>query len=314
MSLPLFPVQGGGECGMGCAGNLHENVIKLRFELDRVQSDLDLDPFNNDLRDEEAIYVCAFMDALIMEERFLKQKSKVEWLRFGDSNSAYFYKSVKGRVNRNHINVVTDLARDMVTGDGVLAAFVSHYEAFLCQQGSCFPFDSQELFLNRLDSNQALDMIKNVTTKEEFFTNGKLLKELNHTIIALIPKIISNRIKESLKMLISPNQSAFVPGRRISDNILLTQELMHNYHLDHGPWIWPSDWYSKYPILNSLATPNLLDVDDRLEWRDRVGVVKPFSVAAVWDSLKELAGLLNVADSITVIVDSIIPFAKRTSV
>ncbi|GJV04571.1 hypothetical protein Tco_1338140 [Tanacetum coccineum] len=270
-----------------------------RFELDRVQSDLDLDPFNNDLRDEEAIYVRAFMDALIMEEQFLKQKSKVEWLRVGDSNSAYLHKLVKGCVNRNRIDVVTDLAGDVVTGDGVPAAFVSHYEAFLGQQGSCFPFDSQELFLNRLDSNQALDMIKNVTAKEvkdaifsmgndkslgpegytacffkeswdimdndviltvqEFFTNGKLLKELNHTIIALIPKvaspsrindyrpisccnvlfkciskIISNHIKESLKMLISPNQSAFVSGRRIFDNILLTQELMHNYHLDRG--------------------------------------------------------------------------------
>ncbi|GJZ76828.1 putative RNA-directed DNA polymerase [Tanacetum coccineum] len=89
--------------------------------------------------------------------------------------------------------------------------------------------------------------------------NGKLLKELNHTIIALIPKvqsptkvndyrpisccnvlfkciskIIANRIKRSLKYLISSNQSAFVPGRSISDNILLTHELMHNYHLDRG--------------------------------------------------------------------------------
>ncbi|GJZ58586.1 RNA-directed DNA polymerase, eukaryota, reverse transcriptase zinc-binding domain protein [Tanacetum coccineum] len=93
----------------------------------------------------------------------------------------------------------------------------------------------------------------------EFFTNGKLLKELNHTIIALVPKvrsparindyrpisccnvlfkciskIIANRIKDSLKLMVSPNQSAFVPGRSIADNILLTQVLMHNYHLDRG--------------------------------------------------------------------------------
>nr|GEW56935.1 hypothetical protein [Tanacetum cinerariifolium] len=98
-----------------------------------------------------------------------------------------------------------------------------------------------------------------ISAIQEFFVNGNLLKELNHTIIALIPKVsspsringyrpisccnvlfkcvskvIANWIKESLKMLISPNQSAFVPGRKISDNILLTHELMHNYHLDRG--------------------------------------------------------------------------------
>ncbi|GJY70577.1 hypothetical protein Tco_0474280 [Tanacetum coccineum] len=35
--------------------------------------------------------------------------------------------------------------------------------------------------------------------------------------------------------MVSPNQLAFVPGRNIFDNILLTQELIHNYHLDRGP-------------------------------------------------------------------------------
>nr|XP_043612553.1 uncharacterized protein LOC122584456 [Erigeron canadensis] len=47
-------------------------------------------------------------------------------------------------------------------------------------------------------------------------------------------KILANRLKGCLADLISINQSAFVPGRQISDNILLTQELMHNYHLDRG--------------------------------------------------------------------------------
>nr|GEX94858.1 hypothetical protein [Tanacetum cinerariifolium] len=153
--------------------------------------------FKEDLCDEEAVYVRAFTEAFIMEERFLKQKAKIEWLKVGDSNSAYFYKSVRGHASRNRIDVVTDYG-GLVMGDGVPVAFISHYETFLGQPGITFLFDANNLFLNKLTSNQALDMIKHVTSQE---------------------------VKEAI----------FFMGRRISDNILLTQELMHNYHLDRGP-------------------------------------------------------------------------------
>ncbi|GJS20963.1 RNA-directed DNA polymerase, eukaryota, reverse transcriptase zinc-binding domain protein [Tanacetum coccineum] len=115
-------------------GNLHDNVNRLRIEMERVQADLDVDPFNQDLRDEEAAYVRAFTDALIMEESFLKQIAKVEWLKVGDLNSAYFHKSVKGRTSR--------------------------------QSGTTTPFDSDNLFMNKVDPGQALDMFKNVTAQE----------------------------------------------------------------------------------------------------------------------------------------------------
>ncbi|KAK2655055.1 hypothetical protein Ddye_008107 [Dipteronia dyeriana] len=98
---------------------------------------------------------------------------------------------------------------------------------------------------------------------QEFFRSGHLLKELNTTILALVPKvpnpskmkdfrpiscyntlykiitkiiakIIANRIKPCLPYIVSPSQSAFVVGRSIGDNILLVQELMRSYHKDIG--------------------------------------------------------------------------------
>ncbi|GJV95444.1 putative RNA-directed DNA polymerase, eukaryota, reverse transcriptase zinc-binding domain protein [Tanacetum coccineum] len=153
--------------------------------------------------------------------------------------------------------------------------FIDHYMAFLGQKGDTHPFNSSDLFCNKLSDNVANHMIRAVSSQEEawdiiahdvikavkeFFVNGSLLKELNHTIIALIlkvafplkindyrpisccnilfkciSKIISNRMKDSLATLISSNKSAFVQGRRITDNILLAQDPMHNYHLDRGP-------------------------------------------------------------------------------
>ncbi|KAK4383611.1 Retrovirus-related Pol polyprotein from type-2 retrotransposable element R2DM [Sesamum angolense] len=64
----------------------------------------------------------------------------------------------------------------------------------------------------------------------DFFKTGRLLKQLNATVLTLIPKILVSRIRESLDLLISPSQNAFVLGRLISDNVLLAQELFSGYN------------------------------------------------------------------------------------
>ncbi|GJZ77020.1 RNA-directed DNA polymerase, eukaryota, reverse transcriptase zinc-binding domain protein [Tanacetum coccineum] len=94
----------------------------------------------------------------------------------------------------------------------------------------------------------------------EFFSKGKLLWELNATLITLVPKvstpnevsnsrpitccnvvykciskIITNRVKNALDIIINKNQSAFIPERQITDNILLTQELQKGYDCVKGP-------------------------------------------------------------------------------
>jgi hypothetical protein len=93
----------------------------------------------------------------------------------------------------------------------------------------------------------------------EFFSSGRLLKEVNSTIITLVPKkknatsmgdfrpisccnlvykcitkIMANRLVAGLDEVISSNQGAFVPKRSIVENILLAQELVCNYHRTVG--------------------------------------------------------------------------------
>lgn len=43
----------------------------------------------------------------------------------------------------------------------------------------------------------------------------------------LVTKVIVNRLKSILPILIAPSQSSFVPGRQITDNIVVVQEVVH---------------------------------------------------------------------------------------
>ncbi|XP_011079174.1 uncharacterized protein LOC105162752 [Sesamum indicum] len=85
----------------------------------------------------------------------------------------------------------------------------------------------------------------------DFFQNGRMLRQLNHTVIApvsksehsssvadyrpisccniiykAITKIISDRVAPALEHLIDRCQSAFIGGRNITDNIFLAQEMV----------------------------------------------------------------------------------------
>ncbi|KAJ9566105.1 hypothetical protein OSB04_002071 [Centaurea solstitialis] len=93
-----------------------------------------------------------------------------------------------------------------------------------------------------------------------FFYRGRLAKQLNHTLLCMLPKkpnassvtdfrpiacctvlykciskIVVDRIKPVLDSLVGNYQSAFIPGRRIVDNILMAHELVVGYQKHCGP-------------------------------------------------------------------------------
>ncbi|KAK4395689.1 putative mitochondrial protein [Sesamum angolense] len=92
-----------------------------------------------------------------------------------------------------------------------------------------------------------------------FFSSGHIPPAINHTYINLIPKsprahtvdqfrpislcnttykviskILANKLKPLLHKIISPFQIAFVPGRNINENSIISQEIMHYLHNKKG--------------------------------------------------------------------------------
>lgn len=86
-----------------------------------------------------------------------------------------------------------------------------------------------------------------------FFSRSEFDSDLNHTNLSLIPKaypptsmtefspialcnviykiiskILINRLKNHLSSIITENQAAFIPGRMISDNIIVAHEVFHS--------------------------------------------------------------------------------------
>ncbi|KAJ0855829.1 putative RNA-directed DNA polymerase transcription factor bZIP family [Helianthus annuus] len=315
-------------------GNLHDKVEKLRAEVERIQKAVEEDPFNEELRSEEGVYVKEYKIALADEEYMLKQKSRVHWLKVGDQNTKFFHKSVKNRECRNRVNVIKDLEGTEHSGDKVGDALVKYFKGIMgLKCGVEAISDPDSLFLIKLNKQEAEQMVVTVSRDEvkkamfqiadekapgpdgytakffkaawgiigedivdavlEFFINGKILKEINATIISVVPKVkvpnvvnqfrpiaccnviykciskvLCNRLKNVLGKLVSTNQSAFVPGRLISDNILLSQELVKGYEWKQGDPISPYLFTLVMEVLNLMLIRRIKEFKEfKYHWK-----------------------------------------------
>ncbi|GKE98472.1 hypothetical protein Tco_0021823 [Tanacetum coccineum] len=74
-------------------GNLFNRVITLKKKLYDVQAKIDKDPFNKSLRQEGVQVLSDYKKATSDEEKLLRQKAKITWLRKGIRILPIFIKS-----------------------------------------------------------------------------------------------------------------------------------------------------------------------------------------------------------------------------
>ncbi|GJR06010.1 sodium/hydrogen exchanger 6 [Tanacetum coccineum] len=233
------------------------------------------------------------LQASLDEERFLRQQSKTEWLNAGDSNMAYFHKIVKSKCARNKIKMVLDSSNVLHEGNVVVSAFVSYYEQFLGLEGDGKAPGSYGFIVAFFKKYWDILGVLTITSGTKYMTNGTKSGMYNSQQVTIaIRDFFSNGY---LRDLVSINQSAIVPSRRILDNILLTQELMRNYHQKCGP---PRCAFKL--TFRRLMTRLIGDSLDDLFLFARA---HPNSVRVIMDALEEfknvLGLVLNIAKSTT---------------
>lgn len=162
------------------------------------------------------------------EESYLYQRSRVNWIDVGDSNSTYYHRSLKSRQAVNQIIFLTD-DNDIIidTSEGIKAHALQFYQNLLGGTATpsnvseediaaLLPFRCSQDVIQQLDSPFSAEAITNVffsllkgpdgypaefftahwrsvgsdmiNAVSEFFHSGSLLKQWNATVLTLIPK------------------------------------------------------------------------------------------------------------------------------
>ncbi|KAH6759640.1 hypothetical protein C2S51_000189 [Perilla frutescens var. frutescens] len=198
-----------------------------------------------------------------MEEDFWCQKSAIRWVAEGERNTYFFQGSVKqkhckARIHSIQANDIQTLPDSVDRAQLCAASSVDEIRATffrICNDSVSDPDGFFSLFFQSCWDIVAPDVVVAVL---DFSDGFPLPRSFTATTIILLPKqphpqswadfhpislcnvtnkiiskILNARLAPLLHLLLMPNQSGFVQGRLISDNILLAQELIHDLPKAH---------------------------------------------------------------------------------
>ncbi|GLU06807.1 hypothetical protein SLE2022_238000 [Rubroshorea leprosula] len=254
-------------------------------------------------------------DCIRKRELIWKQKSRNKWVREGDANTRFFHRVAIGRRAHNNIaglmcdgvwceepdavkNEIAKYFRKLFQGDswnrpkpgGLKFQQISEEKREWLER----PFSVEEIEegLRSCDGSKApgpdgynfnflkfaWQCIKEdfINFFSEFHRNGKLVRGLNSSFIALIPKkvnavelkdyrpisligcvykllakVLANRLKSVISEIVSDTQSAFVGGRQLVDSVLVLNEVVDEVKKRKKPaFVFKADFEKAYDCVD----------------------------------------------------------------
>ncbi|KAL0336699.1 UNVERIFIED_CONTAM: hypothetical protein Sradi_4881800 [Sesamum radiatum] len=254
--------------------NLHYSHISARAKeadlaLQDAQTHLESNPEDVAVRDSLGDLRKKATFLAEAERHFYFQKAKIHFLKQEDRNTKFFHDMVKRNAARNSILAITKADGSIITSARILPrkslisthrSWVPRIRHYRLMTGFFIGGRHSLRSLSRIFVGQSHRQrskppsFRLVTKGARPRWSGRMLRQLNHTIIALVPKsehspsvadyrpisccnviykvitkIIADRLSPALVQLIDSSQAAFVGGRNITDNIFLAQEMVRQY-------------------------------------------------------------------------------------
>ncbi|XP_028055196.1 uncharacterized protein LOC114259389 [Camellia sinensis] len=184
-------------------GNIFQRKRHLLARIEGIQRSL-ANYFSHNLQSLEKDLIFQYNACLFQEEVLWFQKSRSKHITLGDRNSKYFHVSTITKRRKNKINALKDTSGNWIT-DSVNIKVIN---------------ETLIVLIPKIDNPENIRQFRPIS--------------LCNVSYKIITKLIVGRIRPLLDNLICPNQSSFIPGRNTTDNIIITQEILHSLRNKKG--------------------------------------------------------------------------------